>query len=223
MVYRLDNNDVWFPNPLIYPPEKDGTFCYGGKLTPEWLLLAYSNGIFPWFAFRWHSEPVWYCPMERFVIFPNEIHISHSMRTMMNKEGYDVTFNKCFDKVISHCSQLRIDEEGAWLGEDIIKAYTKLHDLGFAMSVETWYNDELIGGLYGVTLGHCFFGESMFSLKPNGSKMALIQLASALSRFNDSIIDCQFETKHLKSMGGRHIPYQDYIDRLAKSIEYEED
>ncbi len=219
MVFRLDDNDVWFPNPMLYPPdEDDSAFCVGGKLTPEWLVLAYSNGIFPWYSFQWHEEPIWYCPMNRFVIFPSEIHISHSMHTLMNKEEYSVSFDQCFDDVINHCSKLRINSEGAWLGEDMVKAYTHLHELGFAMSVEAWRNDELIGGLYGVTLGHCFFGESMFSLQPNGSKLALIALANAISQYDNSIIDCQFETPHLKSMGGRHIPYKQYMDILHKSI-----
>ena len=218
MAYRLTGNETWFPNPLFYPPDEDGRFCVGGELTPEWLVLAYSNGIFPWFAFQWHDEPVWYCPMDRFVIFPSEIHISHSMRTMMNKGEYSVSFGKCFEQVIEHCSAPRINEPGAWLGDDMIKAYTRMHDLGLAMSVEAWHGKELIGGLYGVTLGHCFFGESMFSLQPSGSKLALIALASALSNFDDSLIDCQFETPHLKSMGGRHISYKEYMDILRASI-----
>ena len=218
MVFRLDDNDVRFPNPMIYPPNENGAFCIGGKLTPEWLLLAYSHGIFPWFAFKWNDEPIWYCPMDRFVIFPREIHVSHSMRTLMNKDEYTLSYNQCFEDVIHHCSSLRINNEGAWLGEDMVKAYTRLHELGYAMSVETWRGEELIGGLYGVTIGRCFFGESMFSLQPNGSKLALISLANLLSQLEDSIIDCQFETPHLKSMGGRHIPYQQYMDILHKSI-----
>ncbi len=218
MVFRLDDNDVRFPNPMIYPPNENGAFCIGGKLTPEWLLLAYSHGIFPWFAFKWNDEPIWYCPMDRFVIFPREIHVSHSMRTLMNKDEYTLSYNQCFEDVIHHCSSLRINNEGAWLGEDMVKAYTRLHELGYAMSVETWRGEELIGGLYGVTIGRCFFGESMFSLQPNGSKLALISLANLLSQLEDSIIDCQFETPHLKSMGGRHIPYQQYMDILHQSI-----
>ncbi|MBR3454815.1 MAG: leucyl/phenylalanyl-tRNA--protein transferase [Bacteroidaceae bacterium] len=220
MVFRLDDNDVRFPNPMIYPPNENGAFCIGGKLTPEWLLLAYSHGIFPWFAFKWNDEPIWYCPMDRFVIFPREIHVSHSMRTLMNKDEYTLSYNQCFEDVIHHCSSLRINNEGAWLGEDMVKAYTRLHELGYAMSVETWRGEELIGGLYGVTIGRCFFGESMFSLQPNGSKLALISLANLLSQLEDSIIDCQFETPHLKSMGGRHIPYQQYMDILHQSIKH---
>lgn len=222
-----DNGAVCFPDPLFYPPDPNGRFCYGGELTPQWLVLAYSHGIFPWFAFRWYEKPVWYCPMDRFVIFPREIHISHSMRTLINKEELDITFDNCFEQVVNHCSKAgvdhhdgtsRVNESGAWLGEDMIKAYTDLHDLGYAMSVETWKDGELIGGLYGVTIGHCFFGESMFSLKPNSSKMALIALAEALSLYDDSLIDCQFETPHLLSMGGRHISYEEYMTILRKSI-----
>ncbi len=219
MAYELiDDGEVWFPDPLVNPPDDDGFFCYGGDLSVDRLLLAYSHGIFPWYSFRWHNEPLWYCPMDRFVIFPREIHISHSMHTMLNKHEYSVSFNACFDRVIRNCSEPRIDQSGAWLGDDMIKAYTELHKRGFAQSVEAWHGDELIGGLYGVTLGSCFFGESMFSLQPNGSKIALIALATALSQDENSLIDCQFETDHLKSMGGRHISYEEYMSILHQTI-----
>ena len=149
--------------------------------------------------------------MERFVIFPKEIHISHSMRTLLNKERYKVTINKDFDGVIHECSKLRIDENGAWLGPEMIEAYTELHRQGFAASVEVWEGGNLVGGLYGVNLGNAFFGESMFSLVPSASKIALILLAQYLEENGGTIIDCQLETPHLRSMGGRFIPYDDYL------------
>ncbi len=218
MVFRLDK-ELWFPNPRL--GEDDGLIAVGGDLSVDRLLLAYSHGFFPWYSYRMHKEPVWYCPMDRFVIFPDEIHISHSMRTLLNKGIYTVTFNKDFDSVIRGCSEAnaRNKEDGAWLGKDIIRAYTELNRQGFASSVEVWKEGELAGGLYGVCIGCCFFGESMFSLEPSTSKVALIHLASRLKQFNNTLIDCQFETPHLKSMGGRHITYDEYMDILNKSLD----
>lgn len=151
--------------------------------------------------------------MRRFVIFPKEIHISHSMRTLLRKEKYHMSINKDFPQVIRNCSTVngRVDEEYAWLGDDIIKAYTHLHQMGFVASVEVWEDERLVGGLYGVTIGRAFVGESMFSLVPNGSKMALIFLAAFLERHGGTLIDCQIETPHLKSMGGRYISYDEYL------------
>lgn len=211
MIVQLDNG-LWFPDPRLGEP--DGLFAIGGDLSTDRLLLAYSHGIFPWFSFRDADEPHWYCPMKRFVIFPEEIHISHSMRTLLNKDRYQVSMNKDFESVIRHCSELRINEQGAWLGEDMIKAYTELHRQRLAVSVEAWEDDEMIGGLYGVTIGRCFIGESMFSLKPNGSKVALIGLAQILLEVGGRMIDCQLETPHLKSMGGRYISYDEYMKIL---------
>lgn len=211
MIVQLDNG-LWFPDPRLGEP--DGLFAIGGDLSTDRLLLAYSHGIFPWFSFRDADEPYWYCPMKRFVIFPEEIHISHSMRTLLNKDRYQVSMNKDFESVIRHCSELRINEQGAWLGEDMIKAYTELHRQRLAVSVEAWEDDEMIGGLYGVTIGRCFIGESMFSLKPNGSKVALIGLAQILLEVGGRMIDCQLETPHLKSMGGRYISYDEYMKIL---------
>ena len=216
MVIQLDKG-LWFPDPHF--GEEDGLIAVGGDLSVDRLLLAYSHGIFPWYSFRDEDEPLWYCPMDRFVIFPNEIHISHSMRTLINKKRYRVTFNNCFEEVIRYCSQLRIEEEGAWLGEDMINAYMELHRQGFGVSVEVWEEERLVGGLYGVNIGRSFFGESMFSLVPSATKLALIKLAKLLEERNGVLIDCQLETPHLKSMGGRHIDYDEYM----KLINEEED
>ncbi len=209
MVYRI-GKEIAFPDPR--EGDDDGLFAVGGDLCVDRLLLAYSYGIFPWYSFRDRPEIMWYCPMQRFVIFPEEIHISHSMRSLMNKHQYTMSINEDFDGVIHNCSKLRYDEEGAWLGEDMIKAYTDLHKMGFAASVEVWdEEDNLVGGLYGVSLGDCFFGESMFSLVPSASKLALIYLAQFMQEHGGRLIDCQFETSHLKTMGGRYIPYKDYL------------
>lgn len=207
MVFQL-TQELTFPDPHYGDP--DGLLAVGGDLSIDRLLLAYSNGIFPWYAFR-DKQIQWWCPLQRFVIIPDEIHISHSMRTLMNKGQYKTTFNRAFHEVIRNCGNLRIEEEGAWLGEEMTEAYTRLHEEGFATSVEVWDGNRLVGGLYGVTLGYCFFGESMFSLVPNASKLALIYLAQVFQELGGTLIDCQFETPHLKSMGGKYIDYEEYM------------
>lgn len=212
MIFKLDD-ELWFPDPHL--ADEDGCLAVGGDLSVDRLLLAYQYGIFPWYSFRDNEEPVWYCPHERFVIFPNEIHISHSMRTLLNKKKYTFTLNEDFEGVIHNCSQLRYEEEGAWLGEDIIRAYTELHRQGFAASVEVWEGKKLVGGLYGVNIGSAFFGESMFSLVPSGSKLALIHLAKTMQELDGTVIDCQLKTAHLESMGGRYISYEEYLKLIS--------
>ena len=219
MIVKLDDR-LWFPDPHF--GEEDGLVAVGGDLSVDRLLLAYSYGFFPWFSFRNSEEPYWYCPLQRFVIFPKEIHISHSMRQLINQNRYMVSINKDFDGVIRGCAiaQNRDTEEGAWLGPDIIKAYTELHRQGLAASVEVWEQQadghRLVGGLYGVNFGRCFFGESMFSLVPNASKLALIHLARLFESLGGLMIDCQLETPHLRSMGGRYIPYEEYLAILRQ-------
>ena len=225
MVFKLDER-LLFPDPKHGEP--DGLLAVGGDLSVDRMLLAYSNGIFPWYAFR-QGMIEWWCPLDRFVIFPNQVHVSHSMRSLIRSERYKLTFNKAFDDVIHNCSSLRYDEPGAWLGEDMIAAYKALHEQRFALSVEVWDetvdgtpdNPRLVGGLYGVTLGPCFFGESMFSLVPNASKLALIHLCNAMVDIGGVMIDCQFETAHLKSMGGVHITYDEYMKYVSMAEETE--
>lgn len=190
----------------------------GGDLSVDRLLLAYSHGFFPWYSFRDERGPLWFCPLQRFVIFPKEIHVSHSMQQLLKKRQLVATLNLDFDGVIRGCAtaQNRIEEEGAWLGPQIIEAYTELHRQSFAASVEVWENERLVGGLYGVNLGRVFFGESMFSLVPSASKVALIYLARTLEHLGGTMIDCQFETPHLKSMGGRYISYEEYMEIIKK-------
>ena len=212
MVYEL-TEDLVFPDPRLGEP--DGLIAVGGDLSEERLLLAYSYGIFPWYSFRDWPYPAWYCPMQRFVIFPDEIHISHSMRTLMNKKAYHVTFNDDFDGVIAGGSKVavRYDMNGALLGDEMMKAYRHLNRQGYAVSVEVWNQEnELAGGLYGVAMGPCFIGESMFSREPNTSKLALIHLARFMQRIGGKFIDCQLETPHLKSMGGGFTPYGEYLE-----------
>lgn len=214
MIFEL-NDQLVFPAPAL--GEDNGLLAIGGDLRPERLLLAYSHGIFPWFAYK-QGVIEWWCPMQRFVIFPEEIHISHSMHTLLNKRIYGFTVNKAFEEVIQKCSigtDNRIEQDGAWLGPEMIKTYTELHRRGYATSIEVWKDGELVGGLYGVTIGNLFCGESMFSLVPNASKIALISLAKILSKQEEKfLIDCQFETPHLRSMGGRYISYEEYMKYL---------
>ena len=203
MILQIDENaeEIYFPDP--HYGDEDGCFAIGGDLSIDRLLLAYSNGIFPWYSFRDQPEILWFCPMKRFVIFPDEIHISHSMRTLLRKNRYSVGINEDFDAVIRACSKTngRYEEDGAWLGENIIQAFTALHEQGFSASVEVWDNEtgELVGG-------------SMFSRVPSGSKIALIFLARYLQEHGGKMIDCQLETPHLKSMGGRYISYEEYME-----------
>lgn len=221
MIFRLDSDIIGFPDPHL--GEDDGFLAVGGALTPDWLITAYWHGIFPWYGFKECDDIQWWCPMQRFVIFPDEIHVSHSMRQLIKKGTYRVTCNTAFERVIRNCSEAqgRNDMAGAWLGDDMINAYTELHRQHFAASVEVWQGDELVGGLYGVNIGKNFFGESMFSLAPSASKMALIHLA-ALLKDSGGIIDCQFETPHLKSMGGRYISYDEYIKIIQEEEQEEE-
>lgn len=214
MIFQL-SEELIFPDPYLGEP--DGLLAVGGDYSTERLLLAYSNGIFPWAAFK-YGQKLWYCPLKRFVIFPNEIHISHSMRTLINKQLYDITLNKDFDGVIRGCAaaQNRDKDPHAWLGDEIIEAYTRLHREGWATSVEIWRGEDLVGGLYGVLMGNCFIGESMFSLVPNASKLALIVLAKWMDNNGGTLIDCQLETPHLRSMGARYISYEEYMKILSQ-------
>lgn len=216
MVYRLPDDCIVFPDP--HEGEPDGMIAVGGDLSLPRLELAYNNGIFPWFSFRDWDEPVWYCPLERFVIFPSEVHVSHSMKSLINKEQYRVSINEDFSGVINGCRTVddRYNMPGAWLGPEIVKAYTMLHNLGMAASVEVWDGDTLVGGLYGVTVNGVFIGESMFSRVPSASKLALIGLARHLEYLGWKMIDCQIETPHLKSMGGRYISYEEYMEILRR-------
>lgn len=216
MLFELDKEILAFPHPeLPVLDDAEGLVAVGGDLSIERLLLAYDHGFFPWYAFRYNVIQ-WFCPRERFVIIPSEVHVSHSMRTLLNKHLYRVTFNTQFSQVIRGCSTVdgRISEDGAWLGEEIIAAYTKLHEMGRAQSVEVWRGDELVGGLYGMTCGTGFVGESMFSREANTSKLALIALARRMHERGGSLIDCQIRTPHLESLGARFITYKEYITAL---------
>jgi leucyl/phenylalanyl-tRNA--protein transferase len=221
MIVAIDE-DIWFPSP--YLGERDGFFAVGGDLSIPRLMLAYANGIFPWYAYKKYEKPYWCCPLERFVIIPGEVHVSHSMRTLMNKNRYHITMDEDFRGVMQQCRKVnsRNEDPYAWLGQHIVNAYVPLFNRGKAHSVEVWEDDKLVGGLYGVQLSNeVFVGESMFSIVPNGSKIALISLARYLEEKGTKIIDCQCHTPHLQSMGGKYMPYAEYISVLHSNPEIE--
>lgn len=215
MIFQLDNTTE-FPDPRY--GNADGFYAVGGEVTPERLAKAYPIGIFPYFAFRYRPV-IWWAPQERFVIFPDEIHISHSMRNLMNKKRFHCTFNEAFPDVLASCADTdgRLEEDNAWLGPELLDTWMELHDMGHAVSVEVWEGEDLVGGLYGFVCGRAFIGDSMFSLEPSASKLALIHLARHMQAQGGGIIDCQLETPHLKSMGARYISYDNYLNFTQSS------
>ena len=183
----------------------------------ERLLLAYKSGIFPWFG---DNEPIlWWSPDPRLVLFPDEIYVSRSLRKVLNTKRFKVTMDCAFQRVIAECARIRTEnDEPTWIVDDMIDAYCRLHDAGFAHSVETWYKEELVGGLYGVSIGKCFFGESMFSRISNASKIALTKLGEYLKEKAFHLIDCQVTTQHLIRMGAREISRDRFLDLLENAV-----
>jgi leucyl/phenylalanyl-tRNA---protein transferase len=202
---------------LFFPPvsdaNPDGILAVGGDLLPERLQLAYKSGVFPWFN---EDDPiVWWSPNPRMVLFLDELVVSKSMRNVLNRNVFTVTFNQNFRDVISHCQNVKRDgQTGTWISNDMIEAYCKLHELGMAKSVAVWQNNQLVGGLYGVDLGHVFCGESMFSLVSNASKVAFIALVNQLKLENYKLLDCQVYNEHLESLGCREIDRADFMTIL---------
>ena len=213
-IYRLSEEEVSFPNPTL--AREDGLLAVGGDLCVERLLLAYSHGIFPWY--NPGDEILWWCPHKRYVIFPEEVHISRSMKKYMKKHELIIRLNRDFADTMHRCRAKREFGEGTWISDEMEEAYGALHKAGYAMSVEAFEDGQLAGGLYGVVIGKCFFGESMFSEKENGSKMALIGFAKILAENAFVLIDCQFYTEHLESMGGRYLSWEEYNRLLQEGI-----
>ncbi|MFA6507184.1 MAG: leucyl/phenylalanyl-tRNA--protein transferase [Treponemataceae bacterium] len=204
-----------FPDPR--KADEHGVVGVGGNLSPGMLLSAYEQGIFPWFS---EEDPiVWWSPDPRFVLFPESLHVSESMRKVLKKGVFRIETDRCFREVIRSCSLApRPGQDGTWITEDMINAYSTLHDLGWVHSAEAYRDGRLVGGCYGIRIGRAFFGESMFTVEPNASKAAFITLARRLFEDGVVFVDCQVPTDHLRSLGAGEIPRADFLDALSKAL-----
>jgi len=214
-VYRLGPEAV-FPDPALAEP--DGLLAVGGDLSPERLLSAYAEGIFPWYDER--SPILWWSPDPRLVLEPERLHVSRSLRRTLRRGVYRVTADRAFDEVIRHCAERpRPGQLGTWITQEMISAYGRLHRLGLAHSFEAWEGELLVGGLYGVSLGAAFFGESMFSDRPDASKVAFVRSVEWLAARGIGLVDCQVRTEHLQSLGAREIRRSEFLARLSRALE----
>lgn len=215
MTVFLLSNTIDFPPPGM--AEKEGLLAVGGDLSVKRLLLAYRMGIFPWYS---EDEPImWWSPDPRLVLYPAEIRISRSLKKLLAKDRFTTTMDTCFEDVITACAHVRTGlNQETWIGDDMIVAYCRLHAAGYAHSVETWEDGVLVGGLYGISLGRCFFGESMFSTVSNASKVAFVRLVEFLMDQAFTLVDCQVTTGHLKRFGAREIPRADFLEQLTVSL-----
>jgi leucyl/phenylalanyl-tRNA---protein transferase len=206
---------------LDFPPahfaRSDGLLCVGGDLSSKRLILAYENGIFPWYS---ENEPLlWWSPDPRLVLFPDNIHISQSLKKKIKKSPFDIKIDNSFEQTIRSCALVRKKKnEDTWILPEMVDSYIKLHKLGYAHSIEAWKDNKLVGGLYGVCIGGSFFGESMFSFVSDASKTALVALARLLKKNSFDLIDCQVTTQHLLDMGAAEIPRSEFLDIIKKSI-----
>lgn len=216
-MYRLTKR-LAFPSPEL--AHEDGLLAVGGDLSNERLLLAYGLGIFPWYS---EGDPIlWWSPDPRMVLIPSEFRVSKSQRRINRGGRFRVTMDEAFDRVIAACARApRRGQDGTWITEDMTAAYCRLHRAGYAHSVECWESEELVGGLYGISLGRCFFGESMFSLKSNASKVAMGALAAQSVRWDFVLIDCQMHTAHLKQLGAKDLPRARFLELLSIGLEGE--
>ncbi len=205
---------------IIFPPghlAEDGLLAVGGDLSPERLLVAYKNGIFPWYS---EEDPIlWWSPDPRMVLFPDDIHIARRLQRTIRQGIFQVTADQRFEAVITNCANTpRADQEGTWILPEMIEAYTRLHNLGYAHSIEVWKGDRLVGGLYGVSIGAGFFAESMYSHADNASKIAVTALALQSQHWGFSFIDCQMHTPHLASLGGQTIPRRKFLAMVRNAV-----
>ncbi|MBP9740360.1 MAG: leucyl/phenylalanyl-tRNA--protein transferase [Chitinophagaceae bacterium] len=215
MALQVLNENLWFPP--VSEALGDGLLAIGGDLKPERLILAYKNGIFPWYD---GDLPLWWNPNPRFVLFPEELVVSKSMKTTINQQKFVFTINQAFEEVIDNCKKIeRKNQDGTWINEDVKTAYIQLHKMGYAHSAETWLNNQLVGGLYGIKMGKIFFGESMFAKESNASKFALIHYVQQLQTEGIALIDCQVYTEHLESLGAKMIMREQFMQLIEHSIE----
>lgn len=217
-IYHIPEDEIVFPHPSLSNP--DGILGIGGDLSIERLLVAYQNGIFPWYG---ELDPImWWSPDPRCILFPENIKVRKSMRSYFNQDKYRITFDTHFEEVITACQRIeRHGQSGTWIIYEMKEAYIELHKAGYAHSLEVWLDDKLAGGLYGVSLGRMFFGESMFSIGTNASKFALISLAKILKSKGFTLIDCQQDTPHIISMGAENISRQEFLEHLNKNKDQE--
>ncbi len=218
MLFYYLSDEMQFPSPHLANDE--GILAIGGDLNPERLLLAYRSGIFPWYS---ENEPIiWWSPDPRFVLYPEDLKVSKSMRQVLRQKKFEIRFDTAFDQVILECSRPRKGEEvaGTWITPEMMRAYRALHRMGVAHSVEAWKDDELVGGLYGVALGRIFFGESMFTHQSNASKAAFITLVQKLVEQGFELIDSQVYTRHLESLGAVNISREAYLKELRAALLY---
>lgn len=207
---------------LGFPPQteatEDGLLAVGGDLSPERIILAYSTGIFPWYS---QGQPIlWWCPSPRLVLLPERLHVGRSLRKTMRRQPYRISFDEAFPEVIAACAQTaRPDQFGTWITDAMREAYIELHRLGVTHSVEAWEGDELVGGLYGVSLGGVFFGESMFANRPDASKVAFVTLVQQLREWGYSMVDCQVVTDHLLRFGAHEIELPEFLRRLDAGLD----
>jgi leucyl/phenylalanyl-tRNA--protein transferase len=198
--------------------EPNGLLAAGGDLSPERLIDAYSHGVFPWFN---EGEPIlWWSPDPRMVLFPPELKISRSLRKTLRNRSYEIRFDSAFREVMLGCAAPREEQHGTWISPAMIEAYVRLHELGYAHSAETWIDGKLAGGLYGIAIGHMFYGESMFTRVTDASKLAFVHLVWQLQRWGFGLIDCQMKTAHLASFGAREIPRQDFLQRVSELLKF---
>ena len=214
-MFLLDSEEIAFPDPALYDFE-GGLLAMGGDLSPERIWFAYQNGIFPWF--NPEDDILWWCPDPRFVLFPEDLKISKSMKKILREGKFTFTENKCFEEVMKNCQAAeRKGQDGTWITDEMIKAYSTLHRFGKAKSIEVWENDELVGGLYGVDLGHIFCGESMFAKVSNASKAGFICFVEKYKNIYQ-LIDCQVYTEHLASLGAKEIPKREFLKILKQNF-----
>lgn len=211
-MFWLSANNIQFPPPEM--ADSDGIVAVGGDLAPERLIEAYRQGIFPWYSE--HDPIIWWSPDPRFVLYPNRLKVSKSMRPYFNQQKYNWSLDRDFRAVITACQQQnRVGQTGTWITDEMLSAYCELHELGLAHSIEVWEAGDLVGGLYGIALGRVFFGESMFARKSNASKFGFISLVRQLIQWDFELIDCQQETRHLRSLGAELISREQFMQHLA--------
>ncbi len=213
MLYPWLTDQIAFPS--VSRAKSSGILALGGDLSTERLILAYNSGIFPWFS---EGDPIiWWSPKERFVLFPEKIYVSKTMKQILKRKTFTITFDKDFETIIRNCQQTpREGQDGTWITSEMMEAYIELHKLGHAHSVEVWQDDKIVGGLYGMVVGGVFCGESMFAHVSNASKAGFITLVKTLQSYGIVLIDCQTRTNHLESLGGEMIPRNDFIKILEE-------